>query len=223
MAVNLHTRNHDNQHLQSISINTHIFKFTNIGSDSSNKVYEIIISTSNVNQYKIHKQFSDFNIIHFKHSISFQILIIIQCRFLITNWCPAWIIIYFSKPKIPEATVEWSSSLAKNQELNRKCLHDYTFQNNFKMQHSMLEVSISWIQSIKQKEPTTIHMLVKWGKIEDTKCWQGPFHDHTLGKHWKPPPVALSNAKDDILSGAIAASLQAIIAPVLTAMTSKKC
>lgn len=91
------------------------------------------------------------------------------------------------------------------------------------MQHSMLEVSISWIQSIKQKEPTTIHMLVKWGKIEDTKCWQGPFHDHTFGKHWKPPPVALSNAKDDILSGAIAASLQAIIAPVLTSMTSKKC
>lgn len=38
---------------------------------------------------------------------------------------------------------------------------------------------------------------------------------YTFGKHSKPPPVTLSNAKDRILSGTIAANLQAIIAPVL--------
>ncbi|OAY66934.1 hypothetical protein ACMD2_06449 [Ananas comosus] len=36
----------------------------------------------------------------------------------------------------------------------------------------------------------------------------------TLGKHSKPPPVTFSNAKEHNLSGAIAANLQAIIAPV---------
>lgn len=39
---------------------------------------------------------------------------------------------------------------------------------------------------------------------------------HALGRHSNPPPVTLSKAKDDILSGAIAANLQAIMAPVLT-------
>jgi hypothetical protein len=39
---------------------------------------------------------------------------------------------------------------------------------------------------------------------------------NTFGKHSKPPPVTLSNAKDRTLSGTIAANLQAIIAPVST-------
>lgn len=41
----------------------------------------------------------------------------------------------------------------------------------------------------------------------------------TLGKHSKPPPVTLSKARDRTLSGTMAANLQAIIAPVLTAKT----
>jgi len=36
----------------------------------------------------------------------------------------------------------------------------------------------------------------------------------TFGKHSKPPPVTLSTASERILLGTIAASLQAIIAPV---------
>lgn len=36
----------------------------------------------------------------------------------------------------------------------------------------------------------------------------------TLGRHSKPPPVTLSNANDKTLWGTIAATLQAIIAPV---------
>lgn len=37
----------------------------------------------------------------------------------------------------------------------------------------------------------------------------------TFGKHSKPPPVTLSKAKEHTLSGAMAANLQAIIAPDL--------
>jgi hypothetical protein len=41
----------------------------------------------------------------------------------------------------------------------------------------------------------------------------------TFGKHWKPPPVTLSNASEHSLWGAIAASLQAIMAPDCTEIT----
>lgn len=78
------------------------------------------------------------------------------------------------------------------------------------------------LHKFKQKEPT-MHTVKNEAKQTTQTVGKGPFHDHTFGKHWKPPPVALSKAKDDILSGAIAASLQAIIPPVLTITTSTTC
>lgn len=64
-----------------------------------------------------------------------------------------------------------------------------------------------------------VHKLYLWSAIVLYRWLQTVYihkwFQNTFGKHWKPPPVALSKAKERTLSGTIAANLQAIIDPVV--------
>ena len=60
------------------------------------------------------------------------------------------------------------------------------------------------------REPSVREFIETWRQ----HSWTATERNNTFGKHSKPPPVTLSNAKDRTLSGTNAANLQAIIAPV---------